>query len=113
MSSETVQAAWIEIIYADHVYTATVYDHLALQYYLDEEYRPFRFGHVTRFGSLDADELLGDLEVFSNHDCYAADLADPRLNPGCNCDDSGCDSCGTHGALCFCPACLSKARGAK
>lgn len=106
-------SAHIEIIYADHVYTATVYDTLDLVDYLDRDQRTFRFGYVTRYGSHNKAELDAELrELASHYEQHCDSLADPRCND-CSCDDSGCDSCGTHGVLCMCASCMGRTRKAR
>jgi hypothetical protein len=52
--------AYVEIVFADHVYTATVYDVKSLERFCREccwGNRKFRFGSIKQYGSINLERL--------------------------------------------------------
>ena len=65
--------AYVEVIQADHTYTATVYDPQQLIDYCSDlvrDRKPFRIGSITQYGSVSIDKLQAALNQIRRFGTY-------------------------------------------
>jgi len=65
--------AYIEIVFEDHTYTATVYDILSLKRFCQEcnrENRRFRFGEIKQYGSISIGKMTQAINRISKYSCH-------------------------------------------